>query len=206
MLFDAAVMRGGKISHWLDLSVLLCFSPALEVQHWLQLDRGVLLPRARFGYVVACTLLRFLAKPLACSRPLTQLLVFSREDVGSRALSIPSLLLFLAAGRGVKSQSQVPESSPHPPLFLVIHCPVVAGHMQQLGQDVSPELLGGSCSSCSAHPLLQGQELLPSAWQGEGLQPVGWSLGMPVQAGLAFCTFAHLRVCLLHSEPTGREL
>lgn len=40
MLCDAAVMCGGKISYWLDLSVLLCLIPALEVQHWLQLDRG----------------------------------------------------------------------------------------------------------------------------------------------------------------------
>lgn len=37
-MFDAAVMRVGKISYWLDLSVL-CFTPAPEVQHWLQLDR-----------------------------------------------------------------------------------------------------------------------------------------------------------------------
>lgn len=33
MLFDAAVMCEGKISYWLDLSVLLCFTPASEVQH-----------------------------------------------------------------------------------------------------------------------------------------------------------------------------
>lgn len=78
--------------------------------------------------------------------------------------------------------------------------------MEQLGQDMSPELPGGSCSSCSAHPLLQGQELLVSAWQKEGLQPVGWRLGLPVQAGLVFCAFAYFQVCLLHSEPTGREL
>lgn len=66
--------------------------------------------------------------------------------------------------------------------------------------------LEGSCSSCSTHTLLQGQELLPSAWPEEGLQPVGWGLGLPVQAGAVFCAFAHLQVCLLHSEPTGREL
>lgn len=83
---------------------------------------------------------------------------------------------------------------------------MVAGYTELLGQDVSLGLLGGSCSSCSIHTLLQGQELLASAWPGEGLQTVGSGLGLPVQAGAVFCAFAHLQVCLLHSEPTGREL
>lgn len=31
-------------------------------------------------------------------------------------------------------------------------------------------------------------------------------MGLPVQAGPVFCAFAHLQVCLLHSEPTVGEL
>lgn len=97
MLFDAAVMCGGKNQLLARFECSPLLHPASEVQHWLQLDRG----SPAQGTVCmcgTCTLLRFLAKPLVCSSPLTQLPVFSREAVGSGVLCVPTLFLFLAPG------------------------------------------------------------------------------------------------------------
>lgn len=91
MLFDAAVMRGGKVSCWLDLSVLLCFPPP---------QRFSIGQRGSPAQGEVCM---FVWPPAPCCHflpnhwcGLTQLPVFSKVDAGSRPLSIPTLLLFLA--------------------------------------------------------------------------------------------------------------
>lgn len=119
---DAAVMFGGKNSCRQDLSVLLCFPPALEAWGWLchghcwaeePLAPGKASTCGSGRHAAAGSSLRVLAKPLACSRSLTQLPVcVSWEDVrrwpSSRALSVPTLLP--RPGLCEKAQPQAPSS------------------------------------------------------------------------------------------------